>query len=110
RLMYPQGGLNRFALYAGALIGGLLVAFSDTHWFSAVETETGGPSMLFVTLITWLSLHWYGVRGTPLADRLFLLIGYLAFLGFGVHLFAFIVVPVFAAFLLFDADMRRNVP
>jgi Flp pilus assembly protein TadD len=110
RLVFPQGGLNKFALYSGALIAGFLVAFSDSHWFSAVETETGGPSMLFVMLITWLSLRWYELRGSQRADRLMLLIGYLAFLGFGVHLFAFIAMPVFFGMLLLDSESRRNIP
>lgn len=110
RLLFATGGLNRFALYMGALIAGFLVAFSDSHWFSAVETETGGPSMLFVMLVTWMSLRWYELRGTRRADRLMLLIGYVAFLGFGVHLFAFIAIPVFFVFLLLDPTSRRNVP
>src|SRR5690606_13141946 len=106
RLLFPGGGLNRFAMYTGALIGGFLVAFSDSHWFSAVETETGGPAMLFVMLITWMSLRWYELRGSQRADRLMLLIGYVAFLGFGVHLFAFIAIPVFFVFLLLDPTSR----
>lgn len=110
RLLFPGGGLNRFAMYTGALIGGFLVAFSDSHWFSAVETETGGPAMLFVMLITWMSLRWYELRGSQRADRLMLLIGYVAFLGFGVHLFAFIAIPVFFVFLLLDPTSRRNIP
>lgn len=109
RIVFAKGGLNRFALYSGALVAGFLVAFSDSHWFSAVETETGGPSMLFVMLITWMSLRWYELRGTR-RDRMMLLIGYVAFLGFGIHLFAFIAMPVFFLMMLFDAESRRNFP
>src|SRR5690606_21909849 len=110
RLVFATGGLNRFALYMGALVAGFLVAFSASHWFSAVETETGGPSMLFVMLTTWLSLRWYELRGTRHADRIMLIIGYLAFLGFGIHLFAFIAVPVFFILMLIDPVARRNIP
>lgn len=110
RMLFVNGGLNRFALYMGALIAGFLVAFSDSHWFSAVETETGGPSMLFVMLTTWMSLRWYELRGSRRADRLMLLIAYVAFLGFGIHLFAFIAIPVFFVFMLLDPTSRRNIP
>jgi len=110
RLAFAGGGLNRVALYSGALVGGFLVAFSDSHWFSAVETETGGPSMLFVMVITWLTLTWYEKRGTNVADRLMLLIGYIAFLGFGVHLFALVSLPMFFAMLLINPESRKNIP
>ncbi|HEX2612192.1 MAG TPA: DUF2723 domain-containing protein [Fibrobacteria bacterium] len=110
RMVFPEGGINRFAVYAGGLIGAFLVAFSDTEWFSAVETETNGPSMLFVMIITWLSLRWYEQRGTWRADRLLLMIGYLAFLGFGVHLFALVTLPMVGLFLLLDKETRSNIP
>ena len=110
RLIFTSGGLNRTALTLGALVGGFMVAFSDSHWFSAVETETGGPSMLFVMVITWMTLRWFELRGSLKADRMMLLIGYIAFLGFGAHLFAFIAVPVFFLALFFDPDTRRNIP
>ncbi|MCD6023334.1 MAG: hypothetical protein K0Q91_250 [Fibrobacteria bacterium] len=110
RLLFRAGGLNRFALYAGGLIGAFLVGFGDTVWFSAVEAEAYGASMLLVMTISWLTLHWYQHRGTPVADRTLLMIGYLGFLGQGIHPFSFITIPVVGLFLLVDKGTRTNVP
>jgi Flp pilus assembly protein TadD len=110
RLLFRNGGLNRFAMYAGAVTGSFLVAFGDTFWFSAVEAEAYGLSMFLVMTISWLTLHWYEHRGTAVADRTLIMIGYLGFLGMGVHPFSFIVVPVVGLFLLLDSRVRTNVP
>ena len=110
RLIFRKGGLNPVALYAGALVGGFLVAFSDTIWFSAVEAEAYGAAMLIVMTVSWLSLHWYEHRGTPRGDRTLLLMAYVGFLGVGVHLFALVTLPVIGLFLLSDRDTRSNLP
>jgi hypothetical protein len=110
RLVFRNGTLNRLALYAGGLVGGFLVAFSDTIWFSAVEAEAYGAAMLIVMTVSWLSLHWYQHRGTPVADRTLLLMGYVGFVGVGVHLFSLVTLPVVALFLLCDKETRSNLP
>jgi len=110
RLLFKGSELNRFALYAGGLIGAFLVGFGDTLWFSAVEAEAYGSSMSLVMVISWLTLHWYEKRGTPTADRALILIGYLGFLGMGIHPFSFITIPVVGLFLLLDKETRSNIP
>ncbi len=110
RLVF-KGELSRFALYCSSLIGAFLVAFSDTFWFSAVEAEVYGCSMLIVMTVSWLSLFWYENRGTPKADRALILIAYLGYMGMGIHPFSFIVIPAVGLFLLItDSDTRTNVP
>jgi Flp pilus assembly protein TadD len=110
RLLFRNGGLNRFALYAGGVIGAFLVGFSDTVWFSAVEAEAYGAAMLIMMTVSWLSLHWYEHRGTPRADRTLLLMTYVGFLGVGVHLFALVTLPIVGLFMLFDKETRSNIP
>jgi Flp pilus assembly protein TadD len=110
RLLFRNGGLNRFAMYMGALIGGFLVAFSDTIWFSAVEAEAYGAAMLIVMTVSWLSLHWFEHRGTPKADRTLLLMAYVGFLGVGVHLFSLVTLPIVGIFMLCDKETRSNLP
>lgn len=110
RMAFQGGKLNRFALYTGGLVAAFLVAFSDTIWFSAVEAEAYGLAMFIVMAVSWLSLHWYQHRGTPVGDRTLLLMTYVGFLGSGVHLFALVTLPVVALFMLFDKDTRANIP
>jgi hypothetical protein len=112
RLASLGGGfaINRFALYTGGLIGAFLIAFSDTIWFSAVEAEAYGLAMFIVMAVSWLSLHWFQHRGTPVADRTLLLMAYVGFLGVGVHLFALVTLPVVGLFMLLDKGVRSNVP
>jgi tetratricopeptide (TPR) repeat protein len=106
-----QGKLSRFSTYCSALIASFLVAFSDTFWFSAVEAEVYGTSMLIVMCISWLTLHWYENRGTGKAKRALIMICYLGFLGMGVHPFSFITIPAVALFLVFaDKNIRTDIP
>ncbi len=103
--------LGRFVTYVPALIGATLVMFSDTFWFSAVEAEVYGTSMLLVMIISWLSLDWYEHRGTNKGKRNLILICYLGFLGMGVHPFSFITIPAVAVFILYaDKDLRTDFP
>lgn len=103
--------LDRFIAHCSALIGATLVMFSDTFWFSAVEAEVYGTSMLLVLIISWLSLDWYEHRGTPKGRRNLILICYLGFLGMGVHPFSFISIPAVAVFILLaDKELRTDIP
>lgn len=98
----------RWALPIGSLIAGFLVAFSDTFWFNAVEAEVYGIAMAVVFLITWLSLVWMRRRESEFGDRLFIFIGYIAFLGIGFQLYTVITLPaLFLFFLLVEPDLRR---
>jgi tetratricopeptide (TPR) repeat protein len=103
--------LDKFILHCSGLIGAVLVMFSDTFWFSAVEAEVYGTSMMLVQIISWLSLDWYEHRGTPKGRRNLILICYLGFLGMGVHPFSFITIPAVAVFILLaDKDLRTDFP
>lgn len=106
-----QGKLSNFIAYCSAIIGASLVSFSDTFWFSAVEAEVYGTSMLLVMFISWLSLDWYENRGTPKGKRNIIMICYLGFLGMGVHPFSIITIPAVAIFLIWaDKDVRTDIP
>ena len=54
----PAAAIDRLAVYGSAVIGALSLTFSPTFWFNAEEAEVYGMSMLFVSMITYLSLRW----------------------------------------------------
>ena len=42
---------DRFVLFASAIIGSFALAFSDSHWFNAVEAEVYSISLFFTTIV-----------------------------------------------------------
>jgi hypothetical protein len=79
--------------------------FGDTFWFNAVEAGAYGISMMAIMLQTWLFLKW---KESPIPNpqspipngKYILLILYTAALGFGVHTFCLLPLPVILVFVL----------
>ena len=44
--------------YGSAFIGALTFAFTDSHWFNAVEAEVYSLSTFFTAIVVWLILRW----------------------------------------------------
>lgn len=95
---------SRVLIYGGAASGALFLAFSLTHWNNSVEAEVYGLAMLMMIIIVWLTLIYYDKGGTFFADRVMLLVFFLAFLGIGVHMTVFMVLPVVALFFILKKD------
>jgi Protein of unknown function (DUF2723) len=103
--------LNSFIVHVAGLIAAMLVNFSDTIWFSAVEAEVYGMAMFIVMLLSWLSLYWFEHKGTLKGDRAIVMMSYLAFLGIGIHPFSIITLPVLGLFFFIgDKKMRTHFP
>ncbi|MFQ6008576.1 MAG: DUF2723 domain-containing protein, partial [Candidatus Zixiibacteriota bacterium] len=96
-----RSAFTRLLIYAGGAAGALFLAFSFTNWNNSVEAEVYGMTMMLMSGILWLALIALEKRGTPAADRIMLLIMYLGFLGIGVHMSTFLVIPVAALFFIF---------
>lgn len=87
---------------AGA-VGALAYTFSDSFWYSAVESEVYASSSFFTAVVFWAALKWeqdvtaeiaQGVTGHfTKADRWLILIFYLIGLAVGVHLLCILVIP-----------------
>lgn len=75
------------------LVGALVYTWSDTFWFSAVESEVYAFSSLFTALVFWLILKWEDVADEPHSDRWLVLICYLTGLSIGVHLLNLLCLP-----------------
>ncbi|MGD8922847.1 MAG: DUF2723 domain-containing protein, partial [Candidatus Zixiibacteriota bacterium] len=96
----------RFLIYGGSAAGAFFMAFGFTQWSNSIEAEVYGLTMLLFMLVFWLTLRFFERRGTPEADRYMLLAAFLATIGVGVHLTAFMIFVV--AGLIFM--MRHDTP
>ena len=89
---------NAVMVYGSAFVGAMAFAFTDTHWFNAVESEVYAASSLFVALITWLMMVWNERADEQGSEKYLLLIAYLIGLSIGVHLLS--ILTVFSITLL----------
>lgn len=87
-----------------SLSASLIFAWSDSPWFSAVETEVYALSLLFTALAVWLMLRWALLPSGPRADRLLILVAYITGFSIGVHELNLLVIPALALIFIF----RRN--
>jgi hypothetical protein len=84
---------NIIAVIASGVVGALAYTFSDTFWFSAVESEVYATSSLFTALVFWAILKWEDSSDERHGDRWLILIAYLMGLSLGVHLLNLLVLP-----------------
>jgi len=92
---------SRLIIQAGSVSGALMAAFGITNWNNSVEAEVYGLSMMLFMGILWLTLLYLDKRDEPGSIKLVALIFYLAFLGIGVHMTTFLVLPIVSlAFVL----------
>lgn len=84
---------DRIGIYAGAVTGSLIFAFTHSFWFNAVESEVYAMSMLFTALVVYLVLVWEHHSEEEDSDRYLLLIAYLIGLAIGVHLLNVLALP-----------------
>ena len=93
-------GTPRWLAPVGAGAAALAGAFTFTNWQNSNETEVYAIAMCVIGLATWSLFRWREQRGTPGADRLLLLVLYLAGLSIGNHLLALLAGPAVVAFLV----------
>ncbi|MFQ6674165.1 MAG: DUF2723 domain-containing protein, partial [Fidelibacterota bacterium] len=92
---------DRFVAFGSALIGALAFAFTDSHWFNAVEAEVYGMSTLFTALVVWLILRWAEKSDEVGNERYLLIIGYVLGLASGVHLLNLLALPFMGLIIYF---------
>ncbi len=97
----PESFEDRLIINAGAFIGAMSLAFTDTLWFNAVETEVYALSLLLTTLVFWLALVWMDNYKDYKSLKFLLFIVYLWGLGSGVHLLHYMVVPTVFLYILY---------
>ncbi|MBN1278467.1 MAG: DUF2723 domain-containing protein [Chlorobium sp.] len=90
---------ERISAYGSAVIAALALAFSDSFWFNAVETEVYALSSFFTAMVVWLMLRWHDEYPDPGHERWLMLVMYMVGLSIGVHLLSLL--AVFAAALVY---------
>ncbi|NPA36389.1 MAG: DUF2723 domain-containing protein [Chlorobi bacterium] len=79
-----------------AFIGAMAFGFTDTFWFSAVESEVYALSIFFTALVIWAIFKWEEsfARKEKGSVRWLIFISYLMGLSTGVHLLNLLTIPV----------------
>jgi len=85
--------ISRFILTAASTSAALLLIFSDTFWFNAVEAEVYNLIMLLMMFNSYLALLYLDCKNPVRKNQYLILICYLAFLGIGFHLFSMLTIP-----------------
>ena len=100
------------AIEASGLVGALIYTFSDTFWFSAVESEVYAYSSAFTAVVFWLILKWEDEADQPHSDRWLVLIAYMTGLSIGVHLLNLLCIPAIVLVFYYrknpNADLKGS--
>jgi hypothetical protein len=88
---------NQTILIMGSgLVGALAFTYTDTFWFSAVETIVFALSSLCIAVVFWAILKWEAHADEPGADRWLVFIAYVMGLSIGIHLLNLLTIPAIA--------------
>lgn len=96
-----KDGTDALIVFGGALVGSMTFAFTDSHWFNAVEAEVYGMSTFFTAIVVWLILHWSERADEKGNERYLLIIVYMLGLAIGVHLLNLLALPFIALVIYF---------
>src|SRR6201985_1894912 len=99
---------TKLTLVMGAgLVGALAFTYTDTFWFSAVETIVFAWSALCTAVVFWAILKWDAHADEPGADKWLVFIAYVIGLSIGIHLLNLLTIPAIAMVYYFRRG--RNV-
>jgi len=112
KLMKASGELTRLQqiqVIGAGLVGALAFTYTDTFWFSAVETIVFALSSLCTAVVFWAILKWETRADEPGADKWIVLIAYLIGLSIGIHLLNLLTIPALAMVYYFRRYKNINV-
>src|SRR5690606_16961115 len=93
--------LNNLKIFGAGVVAALSYAFTDTFWFSAVESEVYAMSSLCTALVFWLILKWEARAEQEDANKWILVIAFVMGLSIGVHLLNLLTIPALALVIYF---------
>ena len=88
-------------VFGSAIIGSLTFAFTDSHWFNAVEAEVYAFSTFFTAIVVWLILVWNEKADIKGHEKYILLIAYMIGLATGLHLLNLLAIPFVSLIIYF---------
>jgi hypothetical protein len=101
---------NKLYLIMGAgLVGALAFTYTDTFWFSAVETIVFAISSLCTAVVFWAILKWDAHADEPGADKWLVFIAYVIGLSIGIHLLNLLTIPALAMVYYFRRSKNVTV-
>jgi hypothetical protein len=84
---------QKFLIMGAGLVGALAFTYTDTFWYSAVETIVFAMSSLCTAIVFWAILKWDAQADEPGADKWIILIAYMIGLSIGIHLLNLLTIP-----------------
>jgi hypothetical protein len=112
RLVKKSGELSlpqQIMIMGAGLVGALAFTFTDTFWFSAVETIVFAMSSLCTAIVFWAILKWEAQADEAGADKWIVLIAYMVGLSLGIHLLNLLTIPAVAMVYYFRRYKNINV-
>jgi len=100
--------VNLIQIMASGAVGALAYTFTDTFWFSAVESEVYAMSSLCTAVVFWAILKWDARAEEPGADKWLLFIAYIMGLSIGVHLLNLLAIPAIALVIYFRRTAKAT--
>ena len=100
---------DNWIAYGGGLVGSLAIAFSDSHWFNAVEAEVYSMSIFFTAIVVWLILKWSEkVDEGGAGVRYILIISYMMGLAISVHMLNLLTIPFIALIMYMKLNPKDD--
>jgi len=80
-------------IMGAGMVGALAFAYTDTFWFSAVETIVFAWASFCTAIVFWAILKWEAHADEPGADKWLVFIAYIIGLSIGIHLLNLLTIP-----------------
>src|ERR1700742_4653751 len=96
-------------IMGAGLVGALAFAYTDTFWFSAVETIVFAWSAFCTAIVFWAIMKWDAHADEPGADKWIVFIAYVIGLSIGIHLLNLLTIPAIAMVYYFRRSNNVNV-
>lgn len=92
---------NYLHIFGAGIVGAMAFSFSDSFWYSAVESEVYAMSTLCTAVVFWAILKWEVRADEEGSDRWLIFIAFVMGLSIGVHLLNLLAIPAIAMVVYF---------